>query len=358
MVSSVCISIHVNKFELLHMGTALHHAAASGQTRCIDVLISNRAEVDAQDAQHQSALFHAVRHGHIESVNALIHAGAVVNHRDAEQRTPIHYVALCGNLPLLSLLLANGADIQAQDVFQRQPIHYAAFNAHNDVAKYLIECNRLVLDARDADKLTPLHWAAAHGHVSTCELLLRQRCLINPTDGVSELLTPLEYARLEGFEECVAVLKAYGGMTVVEVRREAARKIQRVWRQRQRAASGSPPPRRGKRDTSISPRMSMGKVVELAAATTVTGSDATGTQPNNPNLSMTEEELAYLAVYKARAAKENSEEVAQVVAPTSLDYTTISANTTADSGVRGYLMEQAALRQLSNARPSPKAGRG
>lgn len=54
-----------------------------------------------------------------------------------------------------------------------RPVHYAAYNGHLDVLKYLIEVQRVDVNARTAAGCTPLFLAAQQGHTRAVKYLIQ-----------------------------------------------------------------------------------------------------------------------------------------------------------------------------------------
>jgi ankyrin repeat protein len=102
----------------LSFSTPLHWAAANGQARLAERLISNGASASAPDSWGRSPLHLAVRHRDV--VELLIAKGASVNSRDRFQNTPLHLAVPYRDV--VELLLASGADVTARNFFGKTPL--------------------------------------------------------------------------------------------------------------------------------------------------------------------------------------------------------------------------------------------
>ncbi|RYG42833.1 ankyrin repeat domain-containing protein, partial [archaeon] len=109
--------------------TPLHRIArqpASPWSRTVPLLVSAGADVDALDAQGESALHAAVAADNKDIVMALVAAGANVRISLRDGSTPLHYVckdrgpsAVVG----ITKLMAAGAQVNAVDEHGRTPLH-------------------------------------------------------------------------------------------------------------------------------------------------------------------------------------------------------------------------------------------
>ena len=69
--------------------TPLHYAALDGSLTVADVLLSNKAEVNAKDRRGRTPLHWAAAHDHILMERVLLAHGAEVNVKDGAGRTPL-----------------------------------------------------------------------------------------------------------------------------------------------------------------------------------------------------------------------------------------------------------------------------
>ncbi len=93
--------------------TPLHDAAWNGDVQLVELLLANRADVDARDVRGYTPLHLAILEGHSEVAKVLIANGADVNARtvdDAgEDVTPLYLSIILGRRAVESLLLESGA---------------------------------------------------------------------------------------------------------------------------------------------------------------------------------------------------------------------------------------------------------
>jgi len=105
-------------------GTALHRAAANGQSEVVKLLLARKADANAKMhyGRHKGAtpLFDAARSGNTEVVRLLISAGALVNAATEDGVTPLMIAALEGNADAIDALVQAGAFVDATS----KPLYY------------------------------------------------------------------------------------------------------------------------------------------------------------------------------------------------------------------------------------------
>jgi ankyrin repeat protein len=150
---------------------ALHRAAEKGDTKRIQILISNGADINAKDLNKWTPLYWATSGDHREAAELLIASGADVNVRDGDRTTPLHMAARYGHGNLIELLVAKRAEINARGYRDRTPLHRAASAGHTIAVELLIASGADV-EARDKEGETPLHYAASADQTETVGLLI------------------------------------------------------------------------------------------------------------------------------------------------------------------------------------------
>lgn len=94
--------------------TALHVAAARGDTEILQLLLDQRLSVTGGGSW--TPLHEAALNGNYEAARLLLRAGAPVNAREnSNGGTPLHVAAFNGHLKVVQLLLASGANVNARD---------------------------------------------------------------------------------------------------------------------------------------------------------------------------------------------------------------------------------------------------
>jgi len=98
---------------------------------------------------------------------------ADVNARNDAGNTPLHVSEISGNPNMAELLLAKGADINARNNTGATPLHMAAAVGHKEMVESLLGKGANV-NARDNAGETPLRWAEKSGKKDMVELLRRR----------------------------------------------------------------------------------------------------------------------------------------------------------------------------------------
>jgi ankyrin repeat protein len=200
---------------------ALHLAAAGGDTRILELLIAQRADVNVEDARGNTpiadAIFadhtaaaeliakHGGAHGSRDTADAFCTAagaegGALVlrklclyggnaNAANGEARTPLHVAAAEGRLDAVRLLLDARADVHARDRRGATPLQDALVARQDGAAELLLAAGGRLGDFDEAEQLN--HAVIANG-VPHLARLLRFRCDVNAQDALGR--TPLHLA--------------------------------------------------------------------------------------------------------------------------------------------------------------------
>ena len=172
--------------------------------KIVALLLGNGAKVGDTDREGKTALHHAAAGGNTEAVKLLIEGGAEVDPKDTLYgRTPLHNAAYSGNAATAAVLLAHGANISAADNAGFQPIHAASRGGNLPVLKFLLEKGADIV-ATESHGGTPLHLATMDGRLDAVNLLLAQGAPVGKSDQFKN--TPLLLAATSGYTGIVRVL--------------------------------------------------------------------------------------------------------------------------------------------------------
>jgi ankyrin repeat protein len=197
--------------------TPLHVAALSGQTQVVDLLLANKADVNARDGKGMTPLHLASESGQTRVVDRLLKHHADVNAKSNSGMTPLHLAAESGQKPAVELLLANRADVHASSEDVGTPLHVAVVGGHLGIANLLLARGAQV-NARDAFGMTPLHDAAMNGLTDLARLLLVHRAEVDAkATGIvypgglkfGSGMTPLHFAVLGDHQAVSELLLSY-----------------------------------------------------------------------------------------------------------------------------------------------------
>ena len=186
-------------------------AAQGGDVHAIHQLLTDPStEIDAADAEGDTALLYACVNDEREAAAVLLVAGADINHRDSRGNTILMSVIECADTDTatVALLLEHGADATIEDSLHDTPLEKAAFIGKAGVVELLLErglgrmdaalygaCRRGNLECatvlinhgadpngrHDLDRLTPLMGAVCSKQ-GVVELLLMHGADVNAVD--------------------------------------------------------------------------------------------------------------------------------------------------------------------------------
>jgi ankyrin repeat protein len=210
--------------------TSLHLAALYIHKNIAELLLANKAEVNAKAKDGSTPLHFAAQINSKDVAELLLANGANVNARDNGGYTPLHWAANECSIDVTKLLLANKAEVSAKAKDGYTPLHFAAqMFSYKQVAELLLAKGAEV-NARNADGETPLHVVVREplkmiglgsviggdlkfmlegGNTSVVELLMDKGADVNAKDNNGK--TPLREALNHGFKDIAKLLHQHGG---------------------------------------------------------------------------------------------------------------------------------------------------
>uniref|UniRef100_A0A8C1X6P6 Caskin-2 n=1 Tax=Cyprinus carpio TaxID=7962 RepID=A0A8C1X6P6_CYPCA len=190
--------------------SALHHAALTGTTELLSLLLEAQAVVDIKDSNGMRPLHYAAWQGKADSVLMLLRSGAAVNNASHDGQIPLHLAAQYGHYEVSEMLLQHQSNPCILNKAKKTPLDLACEFGRVKVAQLLLNSNMVASllegdrkDGSDSNCNTPLHLAARNGHKDVIRLLLKAGIDINRTTKAG---TALHEAALYGKTEVVRLL--------------------------------------------------------------------------------------------------------------------------------------------------------
>ncbi|XP_046709745.1 caskin-2 isoform X5 [Silurus meridionalis] len=184
--------------------SALHHAALTGTTDLLSLLLEAQATVDIKDRNGMRPLHYAAWQGKVDSVLMLLRAGASVNGTSQDGQIPLHLAAQYGHYDVSEMLLQHQSNVCTVNKAKKTPLDLACEFGRLKVVQLLLSSNMVAaqLEGNGRDN-TPLHLAARNGHKDIIRLLLKAGIDINRTTKAG---TALHEAALYGKTDVVKLL--------------------------------------------------------------------------------------------------------------------------------------------------------
>lgn len=148
----------------------------------------NRARINAQDSQGETALSRAIRAKKLDTVKRLVKQGAKIDTQNNEGRTPFALAVFLGELGIADFLLEYKADINTRDNEDVTPFAQAILSERLDIAEFLFE-RGADINTQDSDGQTPLAIAVCQQNLASVKFLCRRGAGINTQDNGGK--TPL-----------------------------------------------------------------------------------------------------------------------------------------------------------------------
>ncbi|XP_068118067.1 caskin-2 isoform X2 [Hyperolius riggenbachi] len=190
--------------------SALHHAALSGNSELLLLLLETQAAVDIKDGNGMRPLHYAAWQGQPEPVRLLLRAAASVNAASNDGQIPLHLAAQYGHYEVSETLLQHQSNPCHVNKARKTPLDLACEFGRVKVVQLLLNSHLCVSllegttkDPTDPNFTTPLHLAAKNGHREVIRLLLQAGIEINK---VTKMGTALHEASLCGKTEVVKML--------------------------------------------------------------------------------------------------------------------------------------------------------
>jgi uncharacterized protein len=175
--------------------STLADAAEHKDFDAIELLLEDKAEVDAAQADGMTALHWATHHDDLKAVRLLIAAGADAKVVNRYGVTPLSLACTNGNAAIVDLLLEAGADPDSVLPGGETVLMTASRTGRVGPVAALL-ARGIDVNSRDHRNQTALMWAAADGHVDVVNALLEKEA--DYRTPLASGFTPLFFAAREG----------------------------------------------------------------------------------------------------------------------------------------------------------------
>ncbi len=154
--------------------SALHNAAAGGNTELIEILLDDGVNIDEECSDGWTALTWTVIRNQIDAARLLLERGANPDPARADGKTPLHEVLRGWDPEFAALLLEHEANVDARETpTGRTFLHKVALAGLTDGVELAIEHGADISAVDDAG-MTPLHYAGKYGHRGVAGYLVAQ----------------------------------------------------------------------------------------------------------------------------------------------------------------------------------------
>ena len=140
---------------------------------------------------------------------------------DINGRTYLHEASIAGDLRLVNVCLTHGTDVNSVDAYGRIALHYACLEGYSKVAEKLLAAGA-VPGLLDMDNYSPLIYAVVNGWLDCVRVLVDQpgvtvgsTSLTSPSD-----LVPLSLAAQYGHVDIAVLLIQHGAVSVANTNGE------------------------------------------------------------------------------------------------------------------------------------------
>ncbi|XP_032394815.1 ankycorbin isoform X2 [Etheostoma spectabile] len=185
--------------------SALHVAAARGQTDCLSVILAHGADLSFTDAAGFNPLHLAAKNNHIECCKKLIQSKCPIDAVDGSGKAALHHAAASGNIQTIHLLCELKSSINLKDADGLTPLLLSAKHAHAEVCSTLLDWGAEI-NTSDNSGRTALMLASESNAVSVVEVLVQRGADLSAVD--SQGHDVVHYIKLLGNSELRTALTA------------------------------------------------------------------------------------------------------------------------------------------------------
>jgi ankyrin repeat protein len=156
------------------LSTPLQLAEQRRDRRLMRVLLEHNANPEVVNSKGQTILQVATIEGRLNVIELLLENRANVNARSNDTKSAIHYAThgLGERVALVEVLIRHGANVNDLDRYGRSPLHYAVEHNDESVVNLLLD-NHTNLSQKDRNGLTAADTARHMQHIALADRLDR-----------------------------------------------------------------------------------------------------------------------------------------------------------------------------------------
>ncbi|XP_016838885.2 ankyrin-2 isoform X2 [Nasonia vitripennis] len=189
------------------MYTALHIAAKEGQEEVAAILVDNNASVKATTKNGFTPLHVAAKYGNMNVAKILLQKDSKLDAQGKNDITPLLLACHYDHPNVAQLLLEKGASPHLASQNGQTPLHIAARKNQMDIASTLLE-HGAKANVESKAGFTPLHLSAQKGHYDMTNLLIEHGA--DPNHKAKNGLTALHLCAQEDFIRVASILVKNG----------------------------------------------------------------------------------------------------------------------------------------------------
>lgn len=211
--------------------------ASKGHGECLRLLAQNEADLSTPDNDNQTPAYVAAAGGHWVCLRAIAEKKIDLACVDSKGRTPAWIAAANGRKECLQVLHEFEADLSRSDEQGCTPAYAACQQGHDECLKFLADTRPDDLSITDVHGISSAFHAAIAEH-DKCLSILEQNDSINALDALGQTALDALEVRLGGLDgdddtgkkyaRAAKRLKAFGGRTGAQMRRDAKKNISAV----------------------------------------------------------------------------------------------------------------------------------
>ncbi|XP_041826635.1 ankycorbin [Melanotaenia boesemani] len=161
--------------------SALHVAAARGQTDCLAVILAHGADLSVTDAAGFTALHLAAKNNQVECCRKLIQSKCPIEAVDGSGKTALHHAAACGNIQIVQLLCEMKGPVNLKDADGVTSLLLSAKHNHSEVCSTLLDFGAEI-NTSDSAGRTALMLSTESSGISVVEVLVQRGADLSAVD--------------------------------------------------------------------------------------------------------------------------------------------------------------------------------